>query len=475
MWKPTRLLIVAVLLAVPQITLAQRAQFLADDLKQFVTTDAPVIAIRNVRVIDGTGGEALDGQTILIRDGRLEHVGLDVSIPRRAEVIDGTGFTALPGLVMMHEHLFYRTRVAGVSHYSHQPVAFPRLYLAGGATTIRTAGSHHPLQDLQVKRAIEDGRLIGPDIDVTGPYLDGPDSTRYQTRELSTPAEAQQFISTWADLGATSFKAFMALKPTVLRAAVEAAHARGLKVTGHLCATGWAQAAEAGIDNLEHGLFNATDFYEQKRPGECPGGYLDDYLESGLSVDSPKVRTLIDTLIANNVAVTATLLGVHCNSGRPVKRALEMLNPRGLAEFAVVCPPEGQPDADAKFWARLLKLDQAATLAFHRAGGLLLAGTDPTIEGVIPGFGNHWQLELMVESGLTPLEALKVASHNGAKYLESLKHIGTLEKGKQADIVMVRGRPDENISDIRNVEIVFKQGIGYDSAKLIESVKGTIG
>lgn len=114
--------------------------------------------------------------------------------------------------------------------------------------------------------------------------------------------------------------------------------------------------------------------------------------------------------------------------------------------------------------------------AFSAAGGLLVSGTDPTgAGGALPGFGSIRQVELLVEAGFSPLEALKISSYNGARYLERLDRIGTLEPGKRADIVLVRGEPDLDITDLRNIETVFRDGIGYDPVKLIDSVRGLVG
>jgi hypothetical protein len=114
--------------------------------------------------------------------------------------------------------------------------------------------------------------------------------------------------------------------------------------------------------------------------------------------------------------------------------------------------------------------------AFSKAGGLLLAGLDPTgMGGVIAGFGDQREVELLVEAGFTPLEAIHIATYNGAQYLGELDRIGTIVAGKQADLVVVKGDPSKKIEDIENVETVFKDGVGYDSAKLIESVRGSVG
>ncbi len=124
----------------------------------------------------------------------------------------------------------------------------------------------------------------------------------------------------------------------------------------------------------------------------------------------------------------------------------------------------------------LVRKEMDFELAFVRAGGVLLAGPDPTGNGgVLPGFGDQREVELLVEAGFTPLEAIHIATENGAVFLGRQEQVGTLAQGKQADIVLVKGDPSKHIEDIENIETVFKAGIGYDPQKLLDSVRGQVG
>ena len=235
----------------------------------FVKLEAPLVALTNARVIDGTGGPAREAQTIVIKGRNIAAIG-DASTltpPGGATVLDLTGKTVIPGLVMVHEHLFYPT---GPQVYGQLGQSFIRLYLAGGVTTMRTGGNVHGVMDLNLKRLIEDGEQAGPAIDATAPYLNGP-NTFLQVQALRNEGDARRHVEYWADVGATSFKAYMAITRAELAAAIEAAHARGLKVTGHLCSVTYSEAADLGIDNLEHGFLAATDFVADKKPDVCPG------------------------------------------------------------------------------------------------------------------------------------------------------------------------------------------------------------
>jgi imidazolonepropionase-like amidohydrolase len=289
-------------------------------------------------------------------------------------------------------------------------------------------------------------------------------------------------VNFWADQGATSFKAYMNITRDELRAAVAEAHKRGLKVTGHLCSIGYREAAEIGIDNLEHGLLADSEFVPDKQPDKCPGAAVSASLRQ-LDINSDAVKETIRTLVAKNVALTSTLPVFE--AGAPLMQsgigaASAVLNPRVLSVM--------NADARVRYLtnrSRIAADSPAAVLvrksmdferAFVAAGGLLIAGLDPTGNGgIVAGFGDLREVELLVEAGFTPLEAIKIATLNGARFLGEDRSLGSIAVGKQADLMIVKGNPAANISDIENVEIVFKDGVGYDSEKLIQSVQGLVG
>ena len=448
------------------------------DVRQFVTHDTPLVALTHARVIDGTGAAPRDGQTLVIERGVIRALGdsASVSIPAGAQVIDVTGKTLMPGLVMLHEHMFYPS--GGGTVYNEQAFSFPRLYLAGGVTTARTAGNMAGYADLELKRAIDGGRAVGPSLDVTAPYLNGPGLPIYQVYALTDARDATQMVSHWADRGATSFKAYMQITRAELAAVVKEAHRRKLKVTGHLCSITFREAATIGIDNLEHGLVAASDFVAGKTPDQCPtanGGVQASLMN--LDVAGEAVQSLIRYLVSKRVALTSTLTVFETfTPGRPraPQGALDAMLPETRDQYTRRWTQiAAQP---ASPYATLFPKEMQFELAFFRAGGLLLAGTDPTgYGGVVAGYSNHRELELLVEAGLTPLEAIKVATLNGAQYLGRADRVGSLVVGKRADLLIVNGDPSSRISDIEKVEIVFKDGVGYDSAKLFASVKGRVG
>jgi imidazolonepropionase-like amidohydrolase len=342
-------------------------------------------------------------------------------------------------------------------------------------TSMRTGGNTNGYGEINIARAIEAGRKPGPWIDATAPYLEGPGAFTGQMYELKDAADARRMVNFWADAGATSFKAYMNITRDMLGAAIDEAHKRGLKVTGHLCSVTYAEAARLGIDDLEHGFFSATDFVTDKEPDQCPGQGRGQQSVAALEPDGAPFRSLVATLVENDVAITSTLTIFETFvPGRPLPPGLEVLTPDLREQFERRHAQTARSTGSA--YATLYPKAAGLEVAFARAGGLLVTGTDPTGGGgVIPGFSNQRALELLVEAGFSPLEAIRIGTLNGAVYLGRDDRVGSIAVGKQADLVVVNGNPASNIADVRSVELVFKQGVGYDPARLIESVKGRVG
>ena len=438
---------------------------------QFVTIDAPVVALIHVRVVDGTGTAARADQTVILRGPRIEAVGpfATTAVPAGAQVHDLTGHTVIPGLVGLHEHTWF----GGMRRSTQMSASAPLLYLAMGVTSAMTAGSQFPYAELNLKRSVDAGVLAGPRFHVTGPYLTGGAQRNTVNRIVNTPEEVRRVIAYWAGEGATWFKFLGEVTREVLGAGIAEAHGRGLRITGHLCSVTFTEAAALGIDALQHGFITNSDYVPGKRADVCPPENM--RIQSDVDVNALEVQRSIRA-IAGKSAVVSTL-GVY-ETFMPTRakldmRALEMLDPEarkeveanhaGLAAGGLIVPD------------RLLQKMMQWERAFVAAGGLLGAGSDPWGTGFLPGFGNLRNYELLIEAGFSAAQAVQIITYNGARILGEEKSLGSIEAGKLADLVVIRGDPTRAPADIYNVVTVFKNGIGYDSARLRAAVKGRIG
>ena len=351
-------------------------------------------------------------------------MGKSPKIPSDAVMHDLDGKTVMPGLVMVHEHSFYSSMVDGPFHMNQMEYSFPRMYLAAGVTTARTTGSLEPYTDLELRDRIERGEDIGPDYHLTAPYVDGIGTGIPQLHGVKSPADAARMINYWAEEGFTSIKLYVSLPAAEMDTAIKIAHANGLQVTGHIGRVSYREAAAMGIDNLEHGFLAASDWVAGRMPDEPAniGKIYDSIAE--VNPKSKEVTQVIQHLIDENVAITSTL----------------------------------------------------AIFETFTRGGLLVVGTDPTgYGGFLAGYGSWRAIELLVEAGLSPIDAIKCATSNGAQLLSIAEQTGSIEVGKAADLIIVNGNPDEIIADLRKTETVFKDGIGYDSATLFKSIAGMVG
>jgi imidazolonepropionase-like amidohydrolase len=474
---------------------AQRVDALGPEVRKYLRVNTPKVILEHVQIIDGTGAAPTPDQNIYIEGGKIKAIsaGADQSPGDGTMILDLRGHSVMPGIVGMHDHLFYLARPNLVADGSFDSPAFflqmkfsaPRLYLASGVTTMRTAGSVEPDTDLKLKQDIESGIVPGPHLDVTGPYLDGSGNNRnLQMHQITGPEDARQTVAYWADRGATSFKAYKHITREELRAAVKEAHKRGLKITGHLCSVTYKEAAEIGIDNLEHGFFVNTELDPDKKPDTCSASGGDYTLEHTIP-GSAEADRLIAMLVRHHVAITSTLPGLASTlpgveasvDGRPLVRpaVLQALAPSLREEYLYSRNRPASKSAQASA-ALLLRRDMNMEAAFVAAGGLLLAGADPVgLNGNIPGFGDQREIELLVEAGFAPVQAIRIATLNGAVFLGRQNQIGSISAGKNADLVVMKGDPATRIADIENVEIVFKDGVGYDPNKLLDSVKGRYG
>src|SRR6266446_6716245 len=375
----------------------QRPDSFAAGVREYIAVDTSVVALTHVLLVDGTGAAPKSDQTVVIRAGKIAAVGpaAAVQIPAGARVLDMNGSTVIPGIIGMHDHLFY---TAAGGRAVQMGYTGPRLYLGSGVTTIRTTGSRAPYAEINLKDAIDHGFAPGPRIHLTAPYITGEHGG----------------------------------------AAIQEAHKRGIKVTGHLCSVSFQEAVALGIDNLEHGMLTASDFTTGKQADVCPVNLM-----TQISASDPKGdagQATIRSLVQHHVSMTSTLAVYEpFVAGRPTKdeRTLQAMDPEVRDNYMKM---RQQIDSSGTGWVSLQALKNAMAFerAFVDAGGLMAAGVDPTGIGV----------------ALT---------------------LGTVETGKLADLVVLRGDLTADPAVIRSPTIVFKDGVGYDSAKLLASVQGRVG
>ncbi|MDP3773584.1 MAG: amidohydrolase family protein [Gemmatimonadales bacterium] len=471
---PLAVLAAAALGSITASAAAQRPQ-LSPAVRRMVSVDTSVVAITNVTLVDGTGSAARRGQTIVLRDGRIELVGPTgrTAVPAGAQVIDGAGHTVIPGIVGLHDHLYY---TASGGRAMQMSFTGPRLYLASGVTTIRTTGSQSPYADINLKRNVDAGNVPGPRIHVTTPYLTGEGGGGSMS-VVTTPEQARRFVAYWAEEGATWIKFYTDITRENMRAAIEEAHRRGMRTTGHLCSVTFREAVELGIDDLSHGALTATDFHPRKQLDRCPPDNFA-VLDTHVVADGPIGRDLIALMVRRNVSMTTTMPVFELfYPHRPVtdERVLGLMAPDVRAAYvanrAFIDTTSRQPLTAAGF-RRALDFDRA----FFAAGGNLASGVDPTGNGgALPGLGDQRGYELLIEAGLTVEQAVRVCTLNGAKVLGIDAQLGSVEAGKTADLVLLRGDLTGDPAVIRNVVTVFKDGVGYDAPRMIEQVRGRVG
>jgi imidazolonepropionase-like amidohydrolase len=460
------------LAAVATPALAQRP-VLKQNVLQYTTADSGTVAITGVTVIDGRGGAAKKGQTVVIANGMIADVGANVKAPAGARMIDGNGMTLIPGMVGMHDHMFY-TAAGGFAN--QMSFTAPRLYLASGVTTVRTTGSRSPYADINLKHAVDGGEVPGPRIHVTTPYLTGGEGggSMFATDE---PEAARRFVAYWASEGVTWLKFYTDVSRASMKAAIDEAHKHGMKATGHLCSVTFREAIDLGLDDFAHGVLTATDFIKDKQVDKCPNNSYK-LLDSLANGDPAQAKELIDYMIKKNVSMTTTMPvyeALYPNRQVTDQRSLDMMAPQVRTAYMqnrafIDSVPNWIFTKDG--FARALAFDKQ----FYAAGGVLGNGVDPTGNGgALPGFGDQRGYELLREAGLNAEQAVQVVSFNGAKILGVSDKLGSVEKGKVADLVLLRGDLGSDPSVIRNVVVVFKDGVGYDPEKLLNAARGRVG
>ncbi|MFD2034031.1 amidohydrolase family protein [Belliella marina] len=436
----------------------------SDYLKSFFKINKDKLALKNVKIVDGTAGEIKNSQTILIVKNRIFKVGdtSEVDISEDFSIIDLSGRTVIPGIVGTHNHM---RLPQGAMLYTS-----PKLYLAAGVTTIQTCGTGNPKEEIEIANAIKNGLQPGPDIINSGPYITDP-SGKGNFIRFYNEDKLRDTIRYWAEHGIKWFKVYRHTRPKDLAIVIDEAKKYGAKVTGHLCATTFEEAAHLGISAIEHGFLHSYDYAEGKEADLCSGST--DF-RTDLDINSEEVKNIHQLLIDRNVAISSTLAIFEA-------QARGVAEPRSLAALSSIHREQYQErrkrmDEEGDKWyfkEKWLYQAMAYELAFYKSGGLLTAGPDPGLHN-LPGYGDQKNYELLIEAGFKTEEAIQVMTSNGAKLL-GLNDTGEIRENYIANLVVLHTDLETNPKGIQEVELVIKDGNVYDPIKLTSPTLGHVG
>ena len=427
------------------------------------------VAIVGARVVDGTGAPPRAGCTVLVRGERIAAVGPGVRVPAGATVVDATGMTLLPGMFDTHGHCF---TVDGKEQYE----AFPLLFLAAGVTTVFSPGEKDPAGAYALRDRLARGEQIGARLLTAGPYFEKGRGELDWLVGYADEAEALRWLEQHGPR-MDGLKLQMQITEDECKAILDAAHARGIKVTGHLGSVTARRAIELGIDRLEHGLFAMSEFAPYEFEGidawAAKFGRLGE-----LDLDSAPVQELIDLIVSRRVALSATTVAfaAWAPDFEPLAPDWDSyLSPaiRRIEKGRALRVQQLAGERGEQFAAGVRKQLEFCKRV-HDRGGVVVTGTDTGDKRLIPGFGVHRELALLVRAGFTPLAAIRAATGHAAWALGVDRDLGTIEAGKVADLVLVTGDPTIDIAAIGNTQRVWKAGRAFEPAKLRELARGKI-
>lgn len=426
---------------------------LAEISKGISGSRAPTLAIVGGTLIDGTGAAPISDAAVVIHDGRIVAAGprSKVKIPKDAHVVDAHGKTILPGLWDMHAHF--------------EQVEWGPIYLAAGVTTVRDCGNEFEFITA-VRDAIAQGRGLGPRLLLAG-IVDGSSTYTIGVERVDTPEQARMWTDRYHAAGFQQMKIYSSVKLEELKAVADEAHRLGMTVTGHIPEGLTAyQAVEAGQDQINH-IHYIADIMKAPLPENA--SRLDRF-KAGANIDlqSPEAQKALAFLKDHHTVVDPTMALMEFFTATTAKPpasfepGVNKVAPELAEQLTDVAPPNDRSEIGEKVFEKEL----AIVGALHRAGIPVVAGTDQTV----PGHSLHREIELYVQAGFTPMEAIQAATIVPARVMGLDKESGTVEKGKRGDLILVNGNPLEDIHRIRNVEYVITNGTMFHTAELWQSV-----
>lgn len=420
------------------------------------------VVFRNVTVIDMQSGQPKPQMTVLIVGNRITALGKKVKVPNNAEIVDASGKFMIPGLWDMHVHIFNNSSRAG----THNKDSYFPLLIANGVTGVRDMWTD--AEDLKLtrewQREMEAGKTLAPRIAVGSSIVDGVPTFLPNMLGVATAEEGRRAVRTLKDAGAGFIKVYWLLSPEVYLAIADEAKKLGIPFAGHVpFSMSAARVSDVGQKSIEHltGILETCSSKEdelRKAKNLTPSALTD---ELWRTQDEQKCRALFARFAKNKTwqVPTAVLHRMLTFRGEESFRRDERLKYVPLAEAQAwqKLPSGPQRFTPETRQRRFEKLFETIGI-MHKTGVPILAGTDLGNPFIFAGFSLHDELELFVKAGLTPREALQTATINPAKFLGKEKDLGTVQRGKLADLVLLDGNPLENISNTRRISGVVVNG-----------------
>ncbi len=414
---------------------------------------AAQIALVGGTLVDGTGRAAIADSVVLVKDGRIVKAGprSEVDIPKGAQMIDARGKTILPGLWDMHAHF--------------EQVEWGPIYLAAGVTTVRDCGNELEFITA-VRDMIAEGRGLGPRILAAG-FIDGTGPTAIGVARADTPEQAREWVDRYHQMGFQQVKIYSSIKLPQIAAAAAEAHKLGMTATGHIPEGVTTRAAvEAGMDQISHIPY----IFQMMVPPFPAGTKRVERMKafSELDLDSEAAKREIAFLKQHHTVVDPTLAVYELDTASTAKpfSSFEPGVAKVAPELAQALFDAGPPDENAELAQKVFDKFVALVGKLHAAGVPVVVGTDQTV----PGHSVHREIELYTMAGFTTMEAIQAATIVPARAMGMDKELGTIEAGKRADLIMVKGNPLEDIHAVRNVEFVMTSGKMFKTGELWESV-----
>jgi len=434
-------------------------------------TSPTVLVLRGGTLVNVASGKEISDSVIVMRGERIEQVGSgNTGIPDGAQIIDAKGKWIIPGLIDSHAH-------------AENPDDTPfSLYLTNGVTTIRNPGGNITVLRLTRERLLR-GELIGPRLFFSGPLLDGvPPVWPDLSLLVDTPQRARSAVNFLADQGVDFVKVYNNVKEPELRAIVETAKELELPVAGHIPRSmTMTHAIELGMTRLEHIRVTGREMLsldEAEKIDLLPLGSREPLLWQRFDLQSEKMRALVQRLARSKIFLDPTLVAAEVTEVPTLDADRndpnnQYLSPTVVERYVNFKSPlyELPPDLQAAGAEAFHKQEKFVGMC-NRAGVKIIAGTDgPGIGSLLPGFGLHRELELLVASGLSPLQALRAATLTAAEALGKEDRLGTIEPGKFADMVVLNADPLQEIQNLRKIYLVVQGGKTYAPDALLQQAR----